>query len=102
MFVISKLAKLFLGSRRCRTISRLAKLAVEILEDRLSPATVYSWIGGGVTANTGSFDFAHSATWGGKGFVIDQNNQLNPNFTLTSQSGFNYSEAVVPEPAAAW
>ena len=51
-----------------------------------------------------SYDFAHSITWGGPGQVIDLNNQMNPNFTLTSESGFNYSQPFIPtapEPATA-
>jgi hypothetical protein len=60
--------------------------------------------GGGSTPNSSSYDFAHSITWGGPGQVIDLNNQTNPNFTITSQSGFNYNQpftSVVPEPPMA-
>jgi hypothetical protein len=55
--------------------------------------------GGGYTANSASYDFTHTVTWGGAGEVIDQSSQVNPNFTLTSGSGFNYSQAYAPEPA---
>ncbi|MDE3167282.1 MAG: PEP-CTERM sorting domain-containing protein [Acidobacteriota bacterium] len=59
--------------------------------------------GAGYTANTASYDFAHTLTWGGPGYVIDQNGQINSDFTLTSSSGFNYGQAygVTPEPATA-
>jgi len=56
---------------------------------------------GDLTPNTTSFDFAHTLTWDGPGEVINQSDQVNPNFTLTSGSGFNYSQAYeeTPEPA---
>jgi hypothetical protein len=57
--------------------------------------------GGGSTPNTSSYDFAPSITWTGPGQVIDLNNQINPNFVLTSQSGFNYNQpftTAAPEP----
>jgi hypothetical protein len=49
-----------------------------------------------------SFDFTHTLTWGGEGYVIDQNSVINNNFTLASGSGIDYSQAfsvATPEPA---
>ena len=51
------------------------------------------------TANTSSADFAHTVTWGGPGYVIGSGNQTTTNFGITSGSGFDYTSAVVPEPA---
>jgi hypothetical protein len=57
---------------------------------------------GGVTpAKSAAFDFTHTVTWGGAGQVIDQGNHVNPNFTISSQSGFNYNAPFTtgaPEP----
>ena len=57
--------------------------------------------GGFYTANSSSYDFLHTVAWGGAGYVVDQNSQINPNFTLASGSGFNYSQSSgeTPEPA---
>jgi len=52
-------------------------------------------------AGSGSYDLAHTVTWAGNSYVVDQNGQMNPNFTVTSQSGFNYAATFVPEPATA-
>jgi hypothetical protein len=53
--------------------------------------------------DTSSFDFTHTATWGGQGFVVDPNDSsTTTNFTISSQSGFDYSVATVPEPATGW
>src|SRR5262249_4286928 len=49
------------------------------------------------TPGASSVDFSHTVTWGGPGYVI-ANNQNSSNFTVDSQSGFNYNQAVVPEP----
>ncbi len=61
-------------------------------------------VGSSGAVGTSSFDLTHTLTWAGTSYVIDQNNQTNPNFTLASQSGFNYSQpfnAPAPEPATA-
>lgn len=56
--------------------------------------------GGFTTPNTAGFDFAHSAYWGGRGQVVDENGVYNDNFNITASSGFDYNSAVVPEPSS--
>ncbi len=58
-------------------------------------------IGSG-SANNSAFD-PPSLSWGGAGVVADPNNPASTttNFTLTSQSGYNYTVAATPEPASA-
>ena len=53
------------------------------------------------SAGSASYDFAHTVSWAGNSYVVNESNQTNPNFTLTSQSGFNYANALAPEPATA-
>ena len=60
--------------------------------------------GSSTAAGSASFDLTHTLTWAGDSYVVDGSNNPNPNFTLASQSGFDYSQAFdtpVPEPATA-
>lgn len=50
-------------------------------------------------ANTTTLD-PPSLVWGGPGVVTDPNtNTVNPNYTISSQSGFNYAPTGAPEPS---
>jgi len=58
--------------------------------------------GGGVTSNMSTFDFSNTLAWAGPGYLIDQSSSHDTNFTISSQSGFNYNVSQVsqvPEPA---
>jgi len=54
--------------------------------------------GGSVVQNGTSLDFTHTITWGGQGYVVNANNSVVNSFTIGSTSGFNYYDAVTPEP----
>ena len=52
--------------------------------------------------NTATFEMGNTITWNGKGYILDPNTLTqSTNFTINSQSGFDYTEAVVPEPSTA-
>jgi hypothetical protein len=72
---------------------------------------VFGQVGAGEAAsgpyngdNSSTVDFSHTVYWGGKGQVLSYSGNAvggaNPNFTITSGSGFNYNAAAAPEPAS--
>ncbi|HVN40722.1 MAG TPA: PEP-CTERM sorting domain-containing protein [Myxococcota bacterium] len=66
----------------------------------LSANSNESWLDTFSGAATAEGDFAHTLTWGGFTQVRDANGNLVTNYTLTSDSGTDWSKPVaVPEPA---
>ena len=74
--------------------------APSVLTMILSANSNESWLDGFSGAATAEGDFAHTLTWGGFTEVRDANGNLVTSYTVTSDSGTDWSKPVaVPEPA---
>ncbi len=56
--------------------------------------------GGTPVDNSTTADFSHTITWNGKGYVVNADSSVTTNFTINSTSGFDYNNAVTPEPSS--
>ena len=52
-----------------------------------------------IPSNSTTADLGNTITWGGKGYAVNGDSSTTTSFSVSSDSGFNYNDAVVPEPS---